>query len=262
MLLLLLLLLLRRFSHVWLFGIPQTAAHQAPPALGVSRQEHWSRLPFPSPMHESEKWKWSHSVVSNFSRPHGLQPTRLLHPWDFPGKSTGVGCHGLFQISYTVLVIPSLSLCYECAYRWRCDRKWSAWRLRAIRWGMKPLAKPGQKWHWGADLHPKWLNAFLRARKSQQDIPPTSQSHHLSKEPVVVQSFSPFQLFATPWTAAHQPSRSFTISGNLLKLMPIESMMPSNHLIVCQPLLLLPSIFPSITVFSNESALHIRWPKY
>ena len=73
------------------------AAHQAPPSLGFSRQEHWSGLPFPSPMHESEKGKWSHSVVSNSSRPHGLQPTRLLHPWDFPGKSIGVGCHFLPQ---------------------------------------------------------------------------------------------------------------------------------------------------------------------
>ena len=56
-----------------------------------------SRLPFPSPMHESEKWKWSHSVVSDSSRPHGRQPTRLLHPWDLPGKSTGVGCHCLLH---------------------------------------------------------------------------------------------------------------------------------------------------------------------
>ena len=61
-------------------------AHQAPPSLGFFRQEHWSGLPFPSPMHESEKLKWSRSVVSDSSRPHGLQPTRLLHPWDFPGK--------------------------------------------------------------------------------------------------------------------------------------------------------------------------------
>ena len=66
------------------------AAHQAPPSLGFSRQEHWGVLPFPSPMHESEKWKWSRSVVSNSSRPHELQPTRLLRPWDSPGKSTGV----------------------------------------------------------------------------------------------------------------------------------------------------------------------------
>ena len=65
-------------------------AHQAPPSLGFSRQEHRSGLPFPSPMNESEKWKSSCSVVSDSSRPHGPQPTRLLHPWDFPGKSTGV----------------------------------------------------------------------------------------------------------------------------------------------------------------------------
>ena len=60
---LLLLLLLSRLSRVWLFATPETAAHQAPLSLGFSRQEHWSGLPFPSPMHESEKWKWSHSVV-------------------------------------------------------------------------------------------------------------------------------------------------------------------------------------------------------
>ena len=90
-----LLLLLRRFSCVRLCATPQTAAHRAPPSLGFSRQEHWSGLPFPSPMHESEKWKWSRLVMSNSSWPYGLQPTRLLHPWDFPGKSTGVGCHCL-----------------------------------------------------------------------------------------------------------------------------------------------------------------------
>ena len=67
---------------------------------------------------------------------------------------------------------------------------------------------------------------------------------------------------AIPWTTAHQASLSFTISGSLLKLMSIESAMPSNHLILCHPLLLLPSIFPSIRVFSNESALCMRWPKY
>ena len=69
-------------------------------------------------------------------------------------------------------------------------------------------------------------------------------------------------LFATPWTAAHHSSLSITNPQSLLKLMSIESVMPSNHLILCHPLLLLPSIFPSITVFSNESALHIRWPRY
>ena len=77
-----------------------------------------------------------------------------------------------------------------------------------------------------------------------------------------VQSLSHVRLFVTPWTAAHQASLSFTISLSLLKLMSIESVMPSNHLILCYHLLLLPSIFPSIWVFSKESALRIRWPKY
>ena len=77
-----------------------------------------------------------------------------------------------------------------------------------------------------------------------------------------VQSLSHVQLFATPWNTAHQASLSITNSQSLLKLMPIESVIPSNYLILCCPLLLLPSIFPSIWVFSNESVLHIRWPKY
>ena len=77
-----------------------------------------------------------------------------------------------------------------------------------------------------------------------------------------VQSLSHARLFATPWTATHQASLSITDSWSLLKLMSIESMMSSSHLILCHPLLLLSSIFPSIRVFSNESALRIRWPKY
>ena len=77
-----------------------------------------------------------------------------------------------------------------------------------------------------------------------------------------VQSLSCVRLFVTPWIAAHQASLFITNSQSSLKLMSIESVMPSNHLILCQSLLLLTSIFPSIRVFSNESALHIRWPKY
>ena len=77
-----------------------------------------------------------------------------------------------------------------------------------------------------------------------------------------VQSLSHVQLFATTWTAVPQASPSITNSQSLPKLMSIESVVPSNHLICCHPLLLLPSIFPSIRVFSNETVLHIRWPKY
>ena len=77
-----------------------------------------------------------------------------------------------------------------------------------------------------------------------------------------VSSFSCVRLFATPWTAAHQASLSITNSRSLFKLMSIESVMPSNYLILCRPLFLLPPIPPSIRVFSNESVLRIKWPKY
>ena len=79
---------------------------------------------------------------------------------------------------------------------------------------------------------------------------------------IVVQSLSHVRLFATPWTAVLQASLSFTISLSLLKLMSFESVILSNHFILCHPLLFPPSIFPSIRVFSNESVLRIRWPKY
>ena len=123
--------------------------------------------------------------MSNSLQPHGLQPTRLLRPWDFPGKSSGVGCHCL--------------------------------------------------------LH------FI------------SSSMHISQS---VQSLSRVRLFVTPWTATRQASLSITNFRSLLKLMSTESVMPFNHLILCHPFLLPPSIFPRIRVFSSESGLRLRWPKY
>ena len=86
--------------------------------------------------------------------------------------------------------------------------------------------------------------------------------HDLMAQFSSVQLLSHVRLFATPWTTARQASLSITNSQSPPKIMPIESVIPSNHLIVCHPLILLPSIFPSIRVFSNESALRIRWPKY
>ena len=87
-------------------------------------------------------------------------------------------------------------------------------------------------------------------------------NHYIHGIVVVAQLLSCVPLFATLWTAACQASLSFTISWSLLKLMSIESVMPSNYLILCHLLLLLPSIFPSIGVFSNEFAVHIRWPNF
>ena len=98
---------------------------------------------------------------------------------------------------------------------------------------------------------------FINVTNQKQNF-----SFFLSTPLSSVQLFSHVQLFATPWTAAHQASLSITNSWSLLKLMFIESVMPSNHLILCYLLLLLPSIFPSIRVFSNKSVLCIRWPKY
>ena len=103
-------ILLSHFSHVRLCATPQTAAHQATPSLGFSRQEHWSGLPFPSPMHESEKWKWSHSVVSNPQRHHGLQPSRLLRPWDFSKQEYWSGVPLLSPIC-----IPMADSCWYMA---------------------------------------------------------------------------------------------------------------------------------------------------
>ena len=113
----------------------------------------------------------------------------------------------------------------------------------------------------------KWM-----ASSFEQDPPPWLKSCFYSLLPnghlplifsnSLVQLLSCVQLFATPWTAAHQASLSINNSQSLLKLMSIESVVPYNHLIFCRPLLLLPSIFPSIRVFSKESVLHIRWTKY
>ena len=90
----------------------------------------------------------------------------------------------------------------------------------------------------------------------------TSATWEIPDNYTSVQPLSRVWLFGTPWTTPHQASLSITNSRSLLKLMSIELVMPSNHLILCHPLLLLPSIFPTIRVFSNESVLQIRWPKY
>ena len=108
-----------------------------------------------------------------------------------------------------------------------------------------------------------WLDASQEAHLGIEinPYPFPSQMPSRHKDPVV-QLLSHVRLFVTQWTAAFQASLPFTISWSLLKLMSIESVMPSNHFILYRPILLLPSIFPSIRVFSNESALCIRWPEY
>ena len=118
-------------------------------------------------------------------------------------------------------------------------------------WSRLPCPSPGDLPNQGLNPH---LLCFLHCRWILYLL---SQEGHSS-----VQSNSRVRLFATPWTAERQASLSITNSQSPPKLMSIASVMASSHLILCRPLVLLPSIFPSIRVFSNESALHIRWPKY
>ena len=110
---------------------PWTVAHQAPLSLGFSKPEHWSGLPFPPPMHESEKWKWTRSVMSDSQRPHGLQPNRLLRPWNFLGKSTGMGAIDVHLTSFLCMWTSSFSsnICWK-DYLCHTERSWhSCWKL-------------------------------------------------------------------------------------------------------------------------------------
>ena len=120
------------------------------------------------------------------------------------------------------------------------------------------------RWPWKPKIFPLWpftkevsCASFAQSKATHTH---TIKQHNIAFSSV--QSLSCVPLFAIPWITAHQASLSITNSWSPPKLMSIESVMPSSHLILCCPLLLLPSIFPSIRVFSNESALHIRWPKY
>ena len=165
--------------------------------------------------------------MSDSVRPHRRQPTRLPCPWDSPGKKTGVSYHFLL---WCIKVKSESEVALSCL----------------------TLSNPMNGRQPTRILHP-W------------DFPGKSTGvdcHFLLQYPGSVQSLSCVWLFATPWFAAHQASLSTTNSQSLLKLMCIESVMSSSHLILCPPLVLLPPIPPSIRVFSNESTLHMKWPKY
>ena len=159
--------------------------------------------------------------------------------------------------------------------KWRRSEKVAHCRSRRHVWADSPLMSLRRNqtcWHLSSDILPPelWENTFLlfnyqwvfcwASLVAQLVNNLSAATDYL--ENVVVQSPSHVWFFFTPWTAAHRTSLSFTISQSLLKLTSIVSIMPSNHLMLSRPLLLLPSILPSIRVFSSESALFIRWPKY
>ena len=129
--------------------------------------------------------------------------------------------------------------------RWECKSVQPLWN---VVWQFLKTLR--QKFHLTLQFH-TWVHIWKKT---------TTQK--LIQNISSVQSLSHVRLFVTPWIAAHQASLSITNSWSLLKLMSIESVMPSSHLILCRPLLLLPPIPPSIRVFSNEPTLRIRWPKY
>ena len=165
----------------------------------------------------------SHSVMSDSLQLHGQWPTRLLCPRSFPGNNNVMSWDFLLQgIFPTQGLNPSL--------------------LSPALTGRFFTTEPPGKYDWYRFICFSWHPRDLQFSS--------------------VQSLSNVQLFATPWIAARQASLSITISRSSLKLMSIKSVMPSSHLILCHPLFLLPPIPPSIRVFSNESTLRMRCPKY
>ena len=171
--------------------------------------------------------------MSDSLRRCGRWPTRLLCPWDsrqgYGSGSLRLPDPGRFPGGYpSCRRFPHLEVRYD-----------NHWPYRSV-CVISQFESPNPH-----SSYQRLSHTFGNARTNQS-----------------VQSLSRVRLFATPWTAARQASLSIINSQSLLKLMSIESVIPSNHLILCRPLFFLPSIPPSIRVFSNESALHIRWPKY
>ena len=165
----------------------------------------------------------------------------LLWPWDFPGKNTGVGSHfllqGIFQIQGSN---PGLPHC-----RWILYQLSHQGRPRILEWVAYPFSSRPRN---------QTGISCIAGRQILYQL-----SHTVSQS---IQTLSRVRLFVTPWIAARQASLSITNSRSLFKPTSIESVMPSNHLILCRSLLLLSSIPPSTRVFSNESTLRMRWPKY
>ena len=188
------------------------------------------------------------SVVSDFLQPHGI-----YIPWNSPGQNTGVGSLSLLQeIFPTQGWNQGLSHCRQILYQ--LSHKGSP---RILEWVAYPFSR-------GYSQPRNWTRVSCIAGRFFTNWPMRDAIvlQHCKATISSVQLLSCILLFLTLWTAAHQASLSITNSQSFLKLMYIELVMPSNHLIFCHPLLLLPSILPSIRVFSNESVLRSRWPKY
>ena len=208
---------------------------------------------------------------------HRRQPTRLPRPWHSLGKNTGVGCYFLLQYMKVKSESEVAQLCLTLSdprdSSFPSSSIHGIFQARVLEWGAIAFSIVYLKCA-------KKVLSVLITQKRKKLITVTQicllaiwwwwfhieelacQYRRHSVQFSSVQSLSRVRLFSTPWTTARHASLSITNSRSPPKPMSIESMMPSDHLILCHPLLLLPSIFPSIRVFSNESALRIRWPKY
>ena len=208
-----------------------------------------------------------HSVISNSLWPHGLEHASLPSPSPTPGSCSNL-CPSSWwfhpTISFSIVSFASCLQSFPASGSFPMSQFFSPGGQRI---GASASAS-------AEGLLTSSLRLSMRVRvslslqrgeglfaKTKISCRPSPWSTHRVQFSSVQFSHSVVS-FATPWTAAHQAYLFITNSQSLLKLMSIESEMPSNHLILCCPLFLLPSIFPSIRVFSNESALHIRWPKY
>ena len=149
---------------------------------------------------------------------------------------------------------------YQCILQLRFLPSWKAFLQAKYQLIPSPLSLSGAVQR--CTMTPQSMDIEFKFYLWPQWIVWLCKSFNIGKTSSSAQSLSSVWLFETPWPAAHQASLSIINSQSLLKLMSIEPVMPSNHLILCRPLLLLPSLFPSIRIFSNESGLRIRWPKY
>ena len=195
-------------------------------------------------------------------QPHRRQPTRPLCPWDSPGKNTGVGCHFLLQCVKVKSESEVAQSCSTLSNPMDCSPPGSSvhgiFQARVLEWGAIAFSSTIRNYwitKWAEDLNRYFI-------KEDVQMGNTHMKSSISFQFSSVQLLSRVQLLATPWITARQASLSVTNSRSSPRLTSIESVMPSSHLILCRPLLLLPPIPPSIRAFSNESTLHMRWPKY
>ena len=242
----------KSLSHVWLFVTPWTGACQSPLSIEFSRQEYWSGLLFPSPEGE-----YNYQIICIFQQMR--INTRI-------NENSDRGQSGIIYSELLINKCRALGTTQE-GFGQQVTRNQLCQVISISGYQFCLLSES----HFNIIVFvhifhvPQGLTFLISLHKNIAFLYLRNEAkpgYCLSVQFSSVQSLSRVWLFATPRIAACQASLSITNSWSSLRLTSIESVMPSSHLILCRPLLLLPPIRPSITVFSNESTLHMRWPKY